>query len=397
MLTRHPAAPTTGVDIGHPEKCCANTNYCYVKPDNSPWCCPIGSPCDSQCPATAYQCPTVLTRTVTATVTATAGASGAVVTSLATVTSSACCGRTCPSTSSFRCESQFGGGCCAYGQTCASGSSCIQTLTASSSVTGLLTPADPRCTATTQYACEDGGGCCDKLRICTIYSGTAACAPGSPTATDVNIVSGGGGLSGGAKAGIGVGVSVVGLGLAAGLAWFCYLRLRKGRRQSTGTPSRTSGRASGRDRGSERPSRGVRAMSDITSGSRATAQRGGATQDYFGPAAVAGPYTETETVASDGAASTPGRLRGVPLQAHSPSDIAAPVEIDSTGVGGRGHGHDAAAAQAGRPAATETAEGRFELYGSEMPSPPSPPMPSPAPMTPRSIASVSVMERSPGP
>ncbi|OHW94862.1 hypothetical protein CSPAE12_06458 [Colletotrichum incanum] len=102
------------VDIGHPGDCCANTNYCYVKPDNTPWCCPIGSNCDSNCPATAYQCPTTVTRTVSETI-----MGGAVVTtSLTTSVSSACCGRVCPSASAFRCEARFGGGCCSYGQTC---------------------------------------------------------------------------------------------------------------------------------------------------------------------------------------------------------------------------------------------------------------------------------------
>ncbi|TIC91781.1 hypothetical protein CH35J_010688 [Colletotrichum higginsianum] len=387
------------VDIGHPEICCANTNYCYVKPDNTAWCCSIGSKCDSNCEATAYQCPTTVTRAVSETV-----MGGAVVsTSLTTAVSSACCGRACPSISAFRCEAQFGGGCCAYGQTCVSGGSCMSTVpatTSSTDVTGLLTPADPGCTATTQHACNDGkGGCCDNLERCTIVSGTAACAAGSPTATDVRIVDGGsGGLSAGAKAGIGVGVSVVGFALAGFLAWFCFIKRRR-RGTTTASMSRRSGGGGGG--GSERPGRSARAMSEITSGSRTTARRG-ATQDYFGPTAVAGPYTETETVVSDEAAGSPGRGggRGVPLQAHSPSDVVAPVEIDSVGVKAGGYGHSVAAVPA---AATEaeatphTTQRRYELYGSELASPSSPGMPSPSLMTPRSVTSVSFLDRSPGP
>ncbi|OLN86509.1 hypothetical protein CCHL11_08442 [Colletotrichum chlorophyti] len=341
----------------------------YVKPDNNAWCCPLGSLCDSKCSPTAYQCPTTVTLTVTRTQ---AGSAQAATTSLTTSVSSACCGRTCPSPSSFRCEARFGGGCCAYGETCISSSGCVRTVTQSTSASALLTAADPGCTAATQHACDDGrGGCCDDLEHCTIVSGTAACAPGNPTATDVLIMtsSGGGGLSAGAKAGIGVGVSVVGCVLVGLSAWFCLVRRRRG---TTAT-------------GSQRPSRGGRAMSDVTG-----AGRRGATQDYFGPEAVAGPYTDTATVTSE--ATTPGMARGVPVQAHAPSDIAAPVEIDSRGVK-RGYAHHVTAVPAGH-SILGTTDGRHELYGSEMLSPPSP-MPSPPLVSPGSPRSVSVLDRSP--
>ncbi|KAK1543078.1 hypothetical protein CPAR01_03711 [Colletotrichum paranaense] len=445
-----------GVDIGHPETCCANTNYCYVKPDSSPWCCPLGSLCDSNCPATAYQCPTTIT--VTATVSRTTSAASALLTTSLS-TSSACCGRTCPSPSAFRCESQFGGGCCSYGQTCVSGGRCISTVSASvtSSATGGLKPADPQCTATTQHACDDtAAGCCDNLMHCTVVSGTAGCAAGNPTATgDVGYTtvpeggSGGGGLSAGAKAGIGVGVAVVGCALAGALAWFCFVRRRRrGTVTETATMSERSGgggrsRGTGAGRGgvsgvgSERPSRGVRALSDVTSGSRPNGPSRGATQDYFGPDAVAGPYTETDETglspgsgsgagagAGGGRAGTPGRGRGVPLQAHSPNDVVAPVEIgdsggEKRGYGyGYGHGHGYGHSMTSVPeegregdpremqtpgSEEETTQGRYELYGSEMASPvsvgapPSSIVPTPSMMTPRSIASVSMFDRSPGP
>ncbi|KAL2876012.1 hypothetical protein SGCOL_008716 [Colletotrichum sp. CLE4] len=342
------------VDIGHPETCCGNTNYCYVKPDNTPWCCPLGSNCDSNCAATAYQCPTTITVTVTVSQTRSASSSAALLTTSIT-TSSACCGRTCPSPSAFRCESQFGGGCCSYGQTCVSNRGCVSTLSApTSSATGGLKPADPRCTATTQHA-------------------------------------GGGGRSRVAGGGGGAGVSGV---------------------------------------GSERPSRGVRALSDVTSGSRPNGPSRGATQDYFGPDAVAGPYTETEETgmsavdgsgagagagAGTGMAGTPGRGRGVPLQAHSPNDVVAPVEIGDSGGKrgyGYGYGHSVTSVPEGEHegprelqtpvSEEETTQGRYELYGSEMASPvsgapPSSIVPTPSMMTPRSIASVSMFDRSPGP
>ncbi|KAK2000182.1 hypothetical protein LX36DRAFT_572766 [Colletotrichum falcatum] len=370
------------VDIGFPETCCANTNYCYVKPDNRPWCCPVGSNCDSNCPATAYQCPTTVTRTVSETV---RGGAGAVV--VTTSVSSACCGRTCPSTSAFRCESQLGGGCCSYGQTCVSGGGCVRAVAPTTSATTLLTPVEPGCTATTQHACVDGG-CCDRLWDCVVVSGTSACAPGRPTATDLRVVDdddASSGLSTGAKAGIGVGVSVVGCALVVLSAWFCLFRRRRrgtatasSRRSGGAEASRVSGSGVsglglGGGGGSERPGRSARAMSEVTSSSRPTMWRGG-TQDYFGPDAVAGPYTERETVPSDGAAAntTPGRGRAVPLQAHSPSDVVAPVEMDSAGV------------MAEAEAEVKAAQERYELYGSEVASP-------------ASVAGVTTMDRSPGP
>ncbi|KAF3807632.1 hypothetical protein GCG54_00012030 [Colletotrichum gloeosporioides] len=393
-----------GLDIGFPDQCCSNENYCYVKPNGNPWCCQIGSNCDSKCSASQFQC----TNVVTVTITPTSNGNPTVTSS----TGSACCYRGCPSTSNFRCADRFGGGCCPYGNTCASSKQCIQTISATpSSTAGGLTPADPGCTATTQHACADGQGCCDDLMHCTSVSGTAACAPGNPTATDVtydpNSSGGSGGLSAGAKAGIGVGVSVVGLALVGVLAWFCLVRRRRRRGATTMTASSQRSGGGGGGGGlsnvigggaaSSRPGRSARAMSEVTSGSRPTARRG-ATQDYFGPDAVAGPYTETETVASaEGAAtvaSSPGRHRGVPLQAHSPSDVVAPVEIDSRVKRGAPAAVTSVSQQALAPSSPPTTEGRFELYGSEMPSPTSPGMPSPPLMTP-SARSVSMMERSP--
>lgn len=87
----------------------------------------------------------------------------------------------------------------------------------------------------------------------------------------------------------------------------------------------------------------------------------GLTADYFGPAAVAGPFTEAPEDGGDGSP-TPGttppggtnRDRAVPRDPHSPDDIAAPVEIDS---------------RARQRNVSDTIAGRFELYGSEVVSP----------------------------
>ncbi|KAF9882331.1 hypothetical protein CkaCkLH20_00367 [Colletotrichum karsti] len=400
-----PANSHSCLDIRFPGHCCANDHYCYVKPDGNPWCCQIGSTCGSVCTFPRYLCMTTLVVTMTPSPTSGGSPASTVVTS--TTTSSGCCGRRCTSTSNFLCPTDLGGDCCEYGNTCASDNKCVKTVSQSTSMTGGLTPVDPGCTATTQHACEDGGGCCDNLMHCTVSSGTAACAPGNPTAgVDYNPDGeSSGGLSSGAKIGIGVGVAAVGVILLAFFTWFCLVRRRRRAgamttaSQRSGGASRVSGAGGGGTATSERPGRSARAMSEVTSGSRPTARRW-ATQDYFGPDAVAGPYTETETVASDdaaaaAAASTPGRTRGVPLQAHSPSDVVAPVEIDSRVKSG--FGRSAVAPVPEGVATPPTTEGRFELYGSEMPSP-SPPMPSPPLMTPRSVQSarsVSMMERSP--
>lgn len=49
-------------------------------------------------------------------------------------------------------------------------------------------------------------------------------------------------------------------------------------------------------------------------------------RDYFGPAAKAGPYTET-TNSGTPLGSPDSVNRGVPLSPQGPTDIAAPVEI----------------------------------------------------------------------
>ena len=82
----------------------------------------------------------------------------------------------------------------------------------------------------------------------------------------------------------------------------------------------------------------------------------GLTADYFGPAAVPGPFTEADHEGGSGARATtasPGGNnpdRAVPGKPHSPDDITAPVEIDSRTM---------------QRNVSDTIAGRFELYGSE--------------------------------
>lgn len=264
-------------------------------------------------------------------------------------------------TSRYLCPSNLGGNCCHYGSECQKGGLCVETVEPTRSAE--LTPIVEGCT-TSQYKCEDGEGCCNNNQKCTEVSNTAYCAAGTPTGTGIEFIeeSEDDGLSDGAKAGIGVGAAVGG-GLIIGLAtWFC-LRRRKRRgteSQQTGSQTVAGGGVAGGDN-----------MTEYTEASRRpTFPRGGPTQDYFGPAAVAGPFTD----GPGGAAmphSSPGRA--VPSQPQKPGDIAAPVEIDSTG---RTPGTDDGGWMSPNSFSDfqttpmpESAAGRMELYGSDAPPP----------------------------
>lgn len=236
-----------------------------------------------------------------------------------------------------------------------------------------MTEIPSGCT-TSQIACptEEGGGCCAIGKSCTQVSGSNFCvqATVSPTASGVVAVEQGGGLSAAAKGGIGAGVAVGASLLIGGLAWFC-LRRRRSRSQTASSRRRSGGGRYVEGGEAGRPM--TEATSDVTP-SRPE-RLPGLAADYFGPAAVPGPFT----VASN-PASSPGHLsqdRAVPTDPHVPDDIAVPVEIDSNERMVRDDGtldsnlHTPSVVhQAPTP---ETVDGRFELYGSAIPSP-SPPV-----------------------
>lgn len=264
------------------------------------------------------------------------------------------------------CPQSLGGNCCPFGSDCQEGGNCINTKEASK--TAMLTPVIEGCT-TSQYKCQDGNGCCDNNYRCTQVSDTAYCAPGAPTGSDVTLLDeddlNGGGLSDGAKAGIAVGV-VVGAGLIIGLiTWLCISKRRR-RRQAVTQQSASAGDAPVEDAN----------MTEVTASSRLARSRG-LTQDYFGPAAVPGPYTET-------VASSPGQRNAVPSQPQAPGDIIAPVEIDSKD--GPLTPHSPAVVY--QTPVDETISGRFELYGTELsPQSPSPLQASPLPPSPSVLSS----------
>lgn len=104
-------------------------------------------------------------------------------------------------------------------------------------------------------------------------------------------------------------------------------------------------------------------MTDI-SGTDNNRVRHGLTQDYFGPAAVPGPFTETVTSAS----TSPGNARAVPTRPQGPGDITAPVEIDSTAkdpAPENGYLSPMTNSSVAPTPQSEIVQGRFELYGSD--------------------------------
>ncbi|RSL40778.1 hypothetical protein CEP53_013159 [Fusarium sp. AF-6] len=336
------------LDIGFGDDCCTNDQYCYVNKDGDPKCCQIGSNCASEnlCSKDAtrqYFC----TRTVTQSGTA--------------ATQEGCCDRKCPRTSLYLCPSDLGGNCCGFGSECRPDGKCASTKSASQ--TGLLTPIPSGCT-TSQFKCADGAGCCDDGQVCTQVSGEGYCAEARPTGSDIRVVDddedGGGELSDGAKAGIGVGAVVGASIIIGGFTWMCLAKRRR-RRETTTGESRTAGE------GDEVTSTVRDGMTDI-SGSQA---RHGLTRDYFGPDAVAGPYTDSAI--SPTTAASPGMGRAVPIQAHGPGDIAAPVEIDSTAREGSSFLSPMSSPSLDHTPGSETIHGRFELYGNDEPiAPPRP-------------------------
>lgn len=135
---------------------------------------------------------------------------------------------------------------------------------------------------------------------------TSTAARTGPNGTQATAVSKSSGLSTGAKAGIGAGLAVGALFVIGGFLWFCVVHRRHARERETASE--------------------VPAMSQV-SGSAAPKPPGQHGSDYFGPAAVAGPFTSDHT----SHVTSPGSGIGVPISPQSPGDFQIPVEIDSRG------------------------------------------------------------------
>ena len=197
-LPSTPRLHNPGLDV-NASVCCPNTQYCQINATFAAQCCDIGSTCGNPCDDAHYVCSSTATIAGTATVTA------------------ACCPRSCPSVSQFKCASAYGGGCCPFGYACESGNSC--SATATTSTAAVVSEAPSGC-STSQIACPStmGGGCCGVGLSCTVVDNTNYCASAGTSATrtgpDGVLASGATGspqssaLSTGAKAGIGAGVAL---------------------------------------------------------------------------------------------------------------------------------------------------------------------------------------------
>lgn len=287
-----------GLDVGA-TVCCDNSEYCIIGL-KGPSCCAIGSDCsnDTPCNSLSYFCSGTATFTV-----GTAEATGS------------CCARSCTNTSAYKCAATYGGGCCSFNSQCGSNNACVPVSTSTSAP--IVSEVPSGCT-TNQILCPTslGGGCCDNTLTCTVLANTNYCAAPAGTAVrtgtngilETSVPQGSSGLSTGAKAGIGAGLGVAALVVVGLLLWFCVLHRRQARLSQ----------ASGSDPGP--------AMSQA-SGSAAPKAPNQQAADYFGPAAIAGPFTSDHT----SAVTSPGTDRGVPVSPQSPGDIQVPVEIDSRG------------------------------------------------------------------
>ncbi|KEY68933.1 hypothetical protein S7711_04600 [Stachybotrys chartarum IBT 7711] len=290
-------------DVGYPDQCCPNNAFCFINNTMALGCCRIGRSCntDTICSSTMYQC--VSSRTVSGSVTAQTG----------------CCQRRCQATSQFLCPSDLSGGCCPYGSECREGGNCVVEVTSRTSPTLLATPFPEAC-SNSQERCADGPNCCEAGLFCTQLEGQDWCVPAQATGSgngDTEEGSSSDGLSDGAMAGVVVG-AVVGGGLLIGaLVYFFFFRRRRSRKQQQPPATQPSGSI-------VRPTDDG-AMTEITASSMPRRNRGG-TQDYFGPVAMSGPYTETEFSSP---APSPGIGRALTEQPHGPNDITGAVELGS--------------------------------------------------------------------
>lgn len=325
------------------DKCCKNSQYCFILRNWTVGCCSIGNDCADATPCKEgffYQnatitVTTVITNLVTLGPSADPTATRTSAAQLVTASVSPGCGSNPCGRSSFLCQSAFGGQCCGYGSICGSSNLCIAPVTASASEVVSLIP--PECSAATEFACVPGNktaGCCDRGQLCV---GDNYCSgmPSLPTGTNATIEASSE-LSSQAKAGVGAGVAV-GAALFIGLlTWFCVRRRREAkiaasRRQSTATGSHVPPTGNPRNNpyavplgggrrglggrtasgtvspdlysgGAGASGRREHTMSEVSGptsggaslGNRPPLHQSGLVYDYFGPDAVPGPYTDHE-------------------------------------------------------------------------------------------------------
>ncbi|KAK7989369.1 hypothetical protein PG989_009684 [Apiospora arundinis] len=353
-----------GLDCGDPTKshscgelgaqwesvCCSNDRYCFFGANWTAQCCSIGNKC-GQCSPDQIQGNLTKTSTFDSTKALISGATNTEPVVVQTWSeqifeSRACTPRKCAA-SEFQCPKSLGGRllCCLSGGLCAVG--------VTPPPTGPV-PTANGCPSKNMFACAAslGGACCTNGQTCVVTNGVQGCEgqPTSPPGTEITY--NGGGLSQGAKAGIGVGVAVVAAVIIGFVTWFCLRQRRRARssayrsQQHRNHQYQSVGQAGGGAAGL-----GIggttEVMSEVSAPSRTGPHRTGLVYEYFGPDAVAGPYTQQEDEFSPTTRETHGGMwdwfarraaapappsapRAVPVQPQNPGDIAAPVELGST-------------------------------------------------------------------
>ena len=354
----------TCAEANAPGTCCPDDRYCYLDQDWKAQCCPLGLKCNgSRCDSDHLYCNTTISTTIPVTSSATGRGGDDTVTSFVSVrTSAGCCNRAC-STDAFSCEAAFGGHCCRYGFKCAATSECVQNLAQSTNIGPSTTVPGiaPGCTATSQFSCTDGGGCCNTGSICTSQIIGAAtskvCAPDPAFSSS-------GGLSSGAKAGIGVGVAVGAAIIIGALTWFCIRR----RQKSSGTTGTNASAHEMRQSTGAAGGQGEDAGDSLLVGPNTP-------HTYHYSDARAGPYTDREgegpspphpSLATPPPAASPPNDGGrfASSMPYHPDHIMRPVEIgdaETHEVGTRsksGHIEEMPTHDRDSP------EGLFELVGS---------------------------------
>lgn len=357
------------------DRCCSNNQYCFLDQNWALSCCGLGTTC-GPCPSQGLQyCNSTITST------ATFSTSGVVTAIEQTTVTSGCCAKPC-SSSYFLCQSSFGGQCCPYGASCAMSGSCLYPDT-STQMSTIVTPVPSGCT-TSQIACPTGGGCCNIGSTCveSTVSGTQITGYCQANLTVVDT----GGLSQGARVGIGVGVAV-GAGIVIGaITWFWISRRRKAK-SATLTGSGPDGRQNEMADELREPFMPGGTNSEITSpssrmGARPPLHETGLVYGYYGPDAVAGPYTDSSTLGGSDPRTSPRFAHRAAMPANSypdnPNDIVRPVELDAQARAARaelGEGGIAASEKdkdnsTQDASVTEVDQGPFELVGSPPTSPP---------------------------
>ncbi|KAI8960963.1 hypothetical protein F5Y11DRAFT_245699 [Daldinia sp. FL1419] len=351
--------------------CCNNDEYCFI---NSSWeakCCSLGITCQSPCPEDYVY--TNSTTTTTVTVATSPTATFAEETSLVPSCSPRLCGSTY-----FLCQQQFGGQCCEFGQKCISSGLCSVPPTSSPSP---VPPASTGC-----ISCATGGGCCSVGSTCT-SSIVAATSTAQLCANNLTVVHTDEGLPEGARVGIGVGVAVGASLVIGGITWFWIHRRRAAKSRDGGTLA-----GSGRDERDLRAFIPPGPVSDVTSpssrmGMRPPLHEDGLLHEYYGPDAVAGPYTDRGDTSipswtygteprsspefSDQTARVANRYPDAPGDIVRPTELGATckearVELDDNGSVKSDRAFTASRAAAARE---EKQEEAYELYGSPVTSP----------------------------